>query len=71
MPINDKTQDRPAPFFPYPVSEALSRYLAMTAPGISRTTAPDRAIQPSAAIGAGEADHTQLEDLWDLLGDFA
>ncbi len=71
MPINDKTQDRPAPFFPYPVSEALSRYLAMTAPAPSVTSAPNRVTRPSAAIGAAEADDTQLEDLWDLLGDFA
>ena len=71
MPINDDTRERTAPFFPYPVSEAVSRYLAMTAPALSSTPAPNRVIRPSAAIGAAEPDHTHLEDLWDLLGDFA
>ena len=57
MPISDASHDPATRSFPYPVSEELSRYFALTAPGTSSAPAP--------------SSPPQLEDLWDTVGDFA
>jgi hypothetical protein len=59
MPTFDDTRDQVAPSFLHPVTEVLSRYLAMTAPTRARASADDRPVQ------------IQAEELWDALGDFA
>jgi hypothetical protein len=71
MPTFEDARDQVAPSFLHPVTEVLSRYLAMTAPASSRTIAEDRALPVSEAGRSEGSRQIQAEELWDALGDFA
>jgi hypothetical protein len=71
MPTFDDTRDQIAPSLLHPVTEVLSRYLAMTAPARSRASADDRTLPSSEAGRSDGSVQIQTEELWDALGDFA
>jgi hypothetical protein len=67
MPSFDDTI---APTLLHPVSEVLTRYLAMTAPARSSSDA----AHPPLSSGSPRDDRSaaiRAEELWDALGDFA
>ena len=66
---NDST-DRVSRSFPHPMSEMLSRYFSMTAPGRSRRTAATRGTS-SAPTRSRVETQRRAEELWDSLADFA
>ena len=69
MPTLDDTREPVTPAFTFPVTEELSRYLAMTGPTPFRTGAENRR-PPKAQTSDGSAQ-TPADELWDSLGDFA
>lgn len=71
MPAFTDTRDHVTPSFMFPVSEVLSRYLAMTAPTRSRAGAEERTPPTPRAAGSDGSAQTRAEELWDALGDFA
>jgi len=64
---NDST-DRASRSFPHPMSEMLSRYFSMTAPGRSRHAAATRG---TAQTRSRIETQRRAEELWDSLADFA
>jgi hypothetical protein len=71
MPTLNDTRDPVTPPFTFPVSEVLSRYLAMTAPTRSRAGAENRRPPSAQTARSNGSAHTRAEELWDSLGDFA
>src|SRR5207253_2128559 len=65
------SREHSSPSFTHPVSEALSRYLAMTAPGRARAGTGDRTPPASVPFGSDGSAQLRAEELWDALGDFA
>jgi hypothetical protein len=68
MPSFDETF---APSLTHPVSEVLTRYLAMTAPARGRSGADAHTPRPSRSPGDDRSAAIRAEELWDALGDFA
>ena len=69
-PFND-SRNRAASPFTHPVSEPRSGYLAMTAAARPRTSAEDRRPYAPEVAGFDAAVQIRVEELWDVLGDFA
>jgi hypothetical protein len=63
--------DTIAPALVHPVSEVLTRYLAMTAPARSRSGADARTPLSSRSPDDHRSAAIRAEELWDALGDFA
>ncbi|HEX4532336.1 MAG TPA: hypothetical protein VIA11_23340 [Acidimicrobiia bacterium] len=68
MPSFDDTI---APSLLHPVSEVLTRYLAMTAPARSSSGAAPRTPLSSQSPRDNRSAAIRAEELWDALGDFA
>ena len=71
MPNFSDTRERFTPSPTHPVTEALSRYLAMTAPDRSRPGAKDRTSPRYQTASSDRSVQIRVEELWDTLGDFA
>ena len=71
MPTFQNTRRRGAPSVKHPVSDVLSRYLAMTAPARRRASVLAPAPRSSDALRAERSAGSRAEELWDALGDFA
>jgi hypothetical protein len=71
MPTFNDSRDRSPSPATHPVSEALSRYLAMTAPTRARAGLEHRTPHASEALGFDGSAQLRAEELWDALGDFA
>ena len=61
---------RVEPSFAHPVTEMLTRYLAIASPARGRGTLSD-GVPPSPATTSGTSAQLRAEELWDELGDFA
>jgi hypothetical protein len=71
MPTFRDTRTRPERSSSHPVTEVLSRYLAMTAPERPRPGSHDRTSPRSPVTSSRPSVQRRAEELWDALGDFA
>ncbi len=71
MPTLNDTREPATPAVTFPVTEELSRYLAMTGPTSSRTGAEIRRPPGAQTASSDGSAQTRAEELWDSLGDFA
>lgn len=71
MPTLNDTREPATPAFTFPVTDVLSRYLAMTGPTPSRTGAENRRPPSAQTVNSDGLAQTRAEELWDSLGDFA
>ena len=71
MPPRNDTLEPVTPAFTFPVTEVLSRYLAMTAPNRSRARAENRRPSRAQTASANGSALPRADELWDSLGDFA
>ncbi len=70
MTTANDSQDRAARSFPHPMSEMLSRYFSMTAPGRRGTVAATRSTS-SPEVRSRVETQRRADELWDTLADFA
>ena len=71
MPTRNDTRDPVTRAFTFPVTEELTRYLAMTGPTPSGTGGENRRPPRAPTASSDGSVQTRAEELWDSLGDFA
>jgi hypothetical protein len=70
MTKTNDSQDRASRYFPHAMSEMLTRYFSMTAPGRSRHAAATLGTSSPQTRSRVETQR-RAEELWDTLADFA
>ena len=71
MPRFDRSTDVHNAFLGRPMSEALARYLATTAPSRPIDTGRRRPAPATGPALRESAERLSVDELWDRLGDFA
>jgi hypothetical protein len=71
MPTFNDTREPVTPAFTFPVTDVLSRYLAMSGSTPSGTGAKNPRPASAETASADGSAQTRAEELWDALGDFA
>lgn len=70
MTTTNDSRDRASRYFPYAMSEMLTRYFSMTAPGRSRRAAVPHGTSSPQTRSRVETQR-RADELWDTLADFA
>ncbi len=70
MTTTNDSRDRASRYFPHAMSEMLTRYFSMTAPGRSRHAAATLGTASPETRSRVETQR-RAEELWDSLADFA